>query len=592
MRLTASNASITNTVVSSSLTLGNNAVVESLSVGNVSINSSAIAVGNTSITPAAISTPSLILGGTAFSGGLLGGIVDYQEFTANSTWYNPYANATVNSSLTGYEQVFVMAWGGGGGAASNNTTFRNGGGGSCVLGHYTLSSLANTISVTVGLGGTASRVTTTSFGNGGKGGNSVFGSLTAYGGMGDGRDFDGGGGGGWLGQSSGDSAPGGPPLGGLVANPGGVSTFGGGGAALSVGNTGGASIFGGGGAASNSALGGLSIYGGGGGSGMGSTAAGGTSVFGGAGGANGRSGSIPGGGGSANTAAANTGARGEVRVWVIGPGSTTAGEPTYTLTANTTTLYEGSDVLYTVSTTNIANNTTLYYTLNNSSTATSADFTTAVNGSVIITGGTGTFTLTAADDADSANEAFQIDVRTGSESGSIVVSNGSVSVVPYVPTTLGEFYQEGYYVGNIVVGSNTYAVLLAPKATGQSGSTLQLKTTETETAGTTSLVDGLTNSDNMNNATHPAAQYCRGLSIGGYSDWYLPAKDELQLVWTNRLSLVLGERNDNIGIDYWSSSQGTAAVNKGWVTKFADGVQSEEAKDVFLSVRAVRRIQV
>jgi hypothetical protein len=53
-----------------------------------------------------------------------------------------------------------------------------------------------------------------------------------------------------------------------------------------------------------------------------------------------------------------------------------------------------------------------------------------VNGSVVINGGTGTFTLTANNDSDSANEAFQIDVRTGSTAGSIVASNGSVSVVP------------------------------------------------------------------------------------------------------------------------------------------------------------------
>ena len=37
----------------------------------------------------------------------------------------------------------------------------------------------------------------------------------------------------------------------------------------------------------------------------------------------------------------------------------------------------------------------------------------------------------------------------------------------------------------------------------------------------------------MNNASHPAAQYCEGLTIGGYSDWYLPARYELDIAYEN-----------------------------------------------------------
>jgi hypothetical protein len=434
MKLTTSNATVTNTVVSSKLTIGNNAVVvESLSVGNVSINSSAIAVGNVSITPTAVSTPSLILGGTAFVGGTFGGIVNYQEFTANSTWYNPLANAAANASLTGNEQVFVMAWGGGGGGVSNNTVSYGGGGGACVLGYYSLSNLANTISVTVGSGGAATRATTTAVTGGTTGGNTSFGSLVVYGAIAGASDVAGGGGGI---LSGGTAYSGGSPLGGAV------STYGGGQGSQSLGGQGGSSIFGGGGGARNANAGGTSVYGGGGGAAANSnqTMVGGTSILGGSGGAANTSGafagSVPAGGGGATNAAANTGARGEVRVWVIGPGSTTAGAPTYTLTANTTTLNEGSSVLYTVSTTNVANNTTLYYTLNNSSTAVATDFTTAVNGSIIINSGTGTFTLSAVDDSDAVNESFQMDIRTSSSTGSIVASNGSVSIIPLPPVTV------------------------------------------------------------------------------------------------------------------------------------------------------------
>ena len=35
----------------------------------------------------------------------------------------------------------------------------------------------------------------------------------------------------------------------------------------------------------------------------------------------------------------------------------------------------------------------------------------------------------------------------------------------------------------------------------------------------------------MNNASHPAAQYCRSMNAGGYTDWYLPSRNELALCY-------------------------------------------------------------
>ena len=37
----------------------------------------------------------------------------------------------------------------------------------------------------------------------------------------------------------------------------------------------------------------------------------------------------------------------------------------------------------------------------------------------------------------------------------------------------------------------------------------------------------------MNDATHPAAQFCEGLTIGGFSDWYLPAINEVEVCYFN-----------------------------------------------------------
>ena len=102
------------------------------------------------------------------------------------------------------------------------------------------------------------------------------------------------------------------------------------------------------------------------------------------------------------------------------------------------------------------------------------------------------------------------------------------------PVAIGAAYQGGYYAGQISTTGNgvaTHFLVVAPKSSGQS--TKRWKTSNTSTSGTDSVIDGPTNSSNMNNSSHPAAEFCEGLSIGGYSDWYLPAKNELEVCYYN-----------------------------------------------------------
>ena len=107
---------------------------------------------------------------------------------------------------------------------------------------------------------------------------------------------------------------------------------------------------------------------------------------------------------------------------------------------------------------------------------------------------------------------------------------------------IGTPYEGGFFAGYIshtADGVATHGLIVAPRATGASGTgyTLttfyQWKTTADSTSGTDSLFDGASNSANMNNASHPAAQFCEGLTIGGYSDWYLPALYELDIAYKN-----------------------------------------------------------
>ena len=100
------------------------------------------------------------------------------------------------------------------------------------------------------------------------------------------------------------------------------------------------------------------------------------------------------------------------------------------------------------------------------------------------------------------------------------------------PAGIGAAYQGGYYAGKIVQNGTEYYLIVAPKSSGEI-SNKQWKTSGTSTPGTSSVIDGPTNSANMNNSSHPAAQFCEGLTIGGSTDWYMPARNELEVCYYN-----------------------------------------------------------
>ena len=103
------------------------------------------------------------------------------------------------------------------------------------------------------------------------------------------------------------------------------------------------------------------------------------------------------------------------------------------------------------------------------------------------------------------------------------------------PTVIGQVFGGGYYAGQISTAGNSVAdfyLVVGPRSSADT-SGLAWKTTGTTTAGTSSVIDGPGNSATMDNASHPAAQFCEGLTIGGFSDWYMPAKNELEICYFN-----------------------------------------------------------
>ena len=202
-----------------------------------------------------------------------------------------------------------------------------------------------------------------------------------------------------------------------------------------------------------------------------------------------------------------------------------------------------------------------------------------------------------------------------------------VGTSPSGPTVIGESYGGGYYAGQISTAGNgtaDYYLIVAPVSSGENSSK-QWKTTNTSTSGTSSVIDGPTNSANMDNATHPAAQFCEGLTIGGYSDWYMPAKNELEVCYYN-LKPTTQTNNTSSGINtnavpsrgsnytsgtpaqtsatdfkntgtedfaadfYWSSTERSGSF--AWDQYFEGGGQYFTSKGNDFRVRAVRRVAV
>jgi hypothetical protein len=88
---------------------------------------------------------------------------------------------------------------------------------------------------------------------------------------------------------------------------------------------------------------------------------------------------------------------------------------------------------------------------------------------------------------------------------------------------------------------------------------------------------------NAKGETGKAAQLCKAYTQNGYNDWFLPSKDELDLMYKNLRQMGLGGF-DNDG--YWSSSQSNK--DYAWCQIFSDGYQKRPTKGVTGSVRAVR----
>jgi hypothetical protein len=191
---------------------------------------------------------------------------------------------------------------------------------------------------------------------------------------------------------------------------------------------------------------------------------------------------------------------------------------------------------------------------------------------------------------------------------------------------IGAAFGGGFFAGQISTAGNgiaDYNLVVGPVASAENTS---IKWKLVGTGGDpTSVIDGPSNSATMNSATYPAAQFCEGLTIGGFSDWYMPAKNELEVCYynlkpttqsnstssgTNTNAIPSRGSNYTAGtpaqtaatdfkdtgaedfatVGYWSSTQSTSIYS--FRQTFYDGNQFNGGKAYNARVRAIRRVAV
>jgi len=109
---------------------------------------------------------------------------------------------------------------------------------------------------------------------------------------------------------------------------------------------------------------------------------------------------------------------------------------------------------------------------------------------------------------------------------------------PFIPA-IGSAFGGGYFAGRVRSGNNIYALVVAPRAEGQNKN-LPWKAdggADPNSYGTYRVDNGMAIMQSLIAANvigrFSLMSWARSLRIGGFDDWYIPARDELEVLLRN-----------------------------------------------------------
>ncbi len=188
----------------------------------------------------------------------------------------------------------------------------------------------------------------------------------------------------------------------------------------------------------------------------------------------------------------------------------------------------------------------------------------------------------------------------------------------------GDVAYGGYFAGTFLLGGEHYGLVASPGNQGEfsdivwGGYRIDVNSS--------SYIDGLANTMAMAEAGNDTAKEILQMRIDLFGDWYIPARDELELIYrnlkpSNDVNLTSFRDGENPSSEppgypytaaspiqteveafqlageqamettwYWSSTQ--SSVYAAWIQSFKDGSQRTNHKVGAGSVRAVRRFRI
>lgn len=158
----------------------------------------------------------------------------------------------------------------------------------------------------------------------------------------------------------------------------------------------------------------------------------------------------------------------------------------------------------------------------------------------------------------------------------------------------------GGFVGAVApfIGERQAIIIVANKADGDFAP-LAWDPKYKASPGAKSFLDGLANTNSINDAKHSAAQVCRAYRADQEGDWHLPAHAvqtallaNLCPLWTEVEIFKEGGAQAYEKADYWSSTESQFGSDYAWLQDFGGGLSVYWGKSDALRVRPVRIILI